>query len=215
MTMSKPTVKTVLPRIGLPELMARFDCDSKCREFLEKLRWPSGPVCPKCGKKEIARVVNRDAVLRCTDCQTQFTVTAGTVFNDSHLPLSRWFIATFLLCESKKGVSALQIQRILKIGGHLVLTTPNIVSLRALAGILQGFHPMLFPAYIRPNADGPTDARHNREYTPREIDALLEISGFETTLIDLIEAIEQRAIEVQHTEESIGSRCWIRLVHFF
>jgi transposase-like protein len=118
MTMSKPTVKTVLPRIGLGELMARFNCDSKCREYLEQLRWPSGPVCPKCGKKEIARVVNRDAVLRCVDCQAQFTVTAGTVFNDSHLPLSKWFIATFLLCESKKGVSALQIQRILKIGGY-------------------------------------------------------------------------------------------------
>ena len=143
--MSKPTVKTVLPRIGLPELMARFDCDSKCREFLEKLRWPSGPVCPKCGKKEIARVVNRDAVLRCTDCQTQFTVTAGTVFNDSHLPLSRWFIATFLLCESKKGVSALQIQRILKIGGyktawylcHRIRHAMNEVQKSLLDGIVE------------------------------------------------------------------------------
>ena len=113
-----PIVSTVLPRIGLPELMERFNCDSKCREFLERLRWPSGPVCPKCGKKEIARVVNRESVLRCVECQAQFTVTAGTIFNDSHLPLSKWFIATFLICESKKGISALQMQRILKIGGY-------------------------------------------------------------------------------------------------
>jgi transposase-like protein len=109
---------SILPRFGLSELTERFNCDGKCREYLEQLRWPSGPVCPKCGKKEIARVVNRDTVLRCIDCQAQFTVMAGTIFNDSHLPLAKWFIATFLLCESKKGISALQMQRILKIGGY-------------------------------------------------------------------------------------------------
>jgi len=109
---------SVLPRVGLSELMEQFNCEIKCREYLESLRWPEGPACPKCGKKEIARVVNREAVLRCKGCQTQFSVTAGTVFNDSHLPLAKWFIAVFLLCESKKGVSALQIQRILKIGGY-------------------------------------------------------------------------------------------------
>lgn len=108
----------ILPRVGFHELMAQFNCESKCRDYLERLRWPDGAACPKCGKKEIARVQGRDAVLRCCDCQAQFTVTAGTVFNDSHLPLGKWFIATFLLTQSKKGVSALQIQRILKIGGY-------------------------------------------------------------------------------------------------
>ncbi len=112
------TISPVLERVNLPELMARFDCESKCREYLETLRWQDGPVCPKCGKQEIARVGGRESVLRCVGCQAQFTVTAGTVFNDSHLPLSKWFIATFLLCESKKGISALQLQRILGIGGY-------------------------------------------------------------------------------------------------
>ena len=78
----------------------------------------------------------------------------------------------------------IEINRILKLGGHLVLTTPNIASLRAVAGILQGFHPMLFPAYIRPRESGEVDARHNREYTASEIRALLEISGFEVTLLE-------------------------------
>jgi len=77
-----------------------------------------------------------------------------------------------------------EINRILKPGGHLVLTTPNIASLRALAGILQGFHPMLFPAYIRPNESGEADARHAREYTAPEIKTLLEDSGFEVTLLE-------------------------------
>src|ERR1700740_2645693 len=100
--MTMPIVSTVLPRIGLPELMERFNCDSKCREFLERLRWPSRSVCPECGEKKIARLGNPESVLRCVECQAQFTVTAGTIFNDSHLPLSKWFIATFLICESKK-----------------------------------------------------------------------------------------------------------------
>ncbi|MBX9599483.1 MAG: glycosyltransferase [Bryobacteraceae bacterium] len=77
-----------------------------------------------------------------------------------------------------------EVNRILRPGGHLVLTTPNITSLRALSGILQGFHPMLFPAYLRPRADGETDARHNREYTPREMQALFESSGFEVVKLE-------------------------------
>lgn len=105
-------------RIDLSILMARFDGEIKCREYLESLRWPDGPVCPKCGRKEIARVQGRESVLRCVGCQQQFSVTAGTVFNDSHLPLAKWFIATFILCQSKKGVSACQIQRMLGIGGY-------------------------------------------------------------------------------------------------
>ncbi|HKW99872.1 MAG TPA: glycosyltransferase [Bryobacteraceae bacterium] len=71
-----------------------------------------------------------------------------------------------------------EINRILKTGGHLVLTTPNITSLRALSAILQGYHPGFFTAYLRPSANGYTDARHNREYTPGEIHKLLENSGF-------------------------------------
>jgi len=77
-----------------------------------------------------------------------------------------------------------EINRILKPGGALVLTTPNIASARAISAILQGFHPMLFPAYIRPNPDGETEARHNREYSPREIKDLLENSGFEVAALE-------------------------------
>ena len=105
-------------------------------------------------------------------------------------PYPDGFFSTVLCCELLEHLFAdpmfmmSEIHRILKMGGHLVLTTPNIASLRAVAGILQGFHPMLFPAYIRPRESGEVDARHNREYTAPEIRALLEISGFEVTLLD-------------------------------
>ncbi|MEI9813201.1 MAG: glycosyltransferase [Acidobacteriota bacterium] len=77
-----------------------------------------------------------------------------------------------------------EINRILRPGGHLVMTTPNVASLRAVAGILQGFHPMLFPAYIRPNPGGDPDPRHAREYTPHELQMLFHDSGFEVTHIE-------------------------------
>jgi len=104
-------------------------------------------------------------------------------------PYEDGYFSTVLCCELLEHLSAdpmhmmIEIHRVLKPGGHLVLTTPNIVSLRAVAGILQGFHPALFPAYIRPREAG-ADARHNREYTPNEIKSLLENSGYEVTLLE-------------------------------
>jgi glycosyltransferase involved in cell wall biosynthesis/SAM-dependent methyltransferase len=78
-----------------------------------------------------------------------------------------------------------EVNRILKPGGHLVLTTPNVAALRGISAILQGYHPGFFHAYIKPAADsGDVDARHNREYTAREVHKLLEISGFEVALLE-------------------------------
>ncbi|MGD0871849.1 MAG: glycosyltransferase [Bryobacteraceae bacterium] len=72
-----------------------------------------------------------------------------------------------------------EVNRILKPGGHLVLTTPNVAALRGISAILLGYHPGFFHAYIKPAAEsGEVDARHNREYTAREIHRLLETSGF-------------------------------------
>ncbi len=100
------------------------------------------------------------------------------------------YFSTVLCCELLEHLAGdpmhmmFEINRIVKLGGTLVLSTPNIASLRAVAGILQGFHPMLFPAYIRPSEGGEVDARHNREYTAGEISALLENSGFDVTLLE-------------------------------
>ncbi len=84
---------------------------------------------------------------------------------ERRFPYQDGYFSTVLCCELLEHLAGdpmhmmIEINRILKPGGHLVLTTPNIVSLRAVAGILQGFHPMLFPAYIRPNANGRTWTR--------------------------------------------------------
>jgi len=85
-----------------------------------------------------------------------------------------------------------EINRILKSGGHLVLTTPNIGSLRAVSAILLGYHPSFFPAYIRPRKeDEEAEARHNREYVPMEVQHLLEDSGFELARLETGEFLDE------------------------
>jgi transposase-like protein len=101
--------------VTIIDLCTTFASDDLCRELLERLRWPDGPTCPRCLNPNPARLVNVSKLLYCKDCDYQFTVTANTIFHDSHLPLIKWFTATYLICESRKGMSANQIKRTLGI----------------------------------------------------------------------------------------------------
>lgn len=108
------TKTTAKPKsdMDLMKLIAQFDTDDKCRATLEKLRWPDGVRCIRCESAKISRNYKRNQ-FECDSCGYHFSVTAGTIFHDSHLPLRKWFIATYLICESKKGISALQLKRTL------------------------------------------------------------------------------------------------------
>jgi transposase-like protein len=100
-----------------------FQDAEKAREFLEKLRWPNGPVCPHCQcataykltAKPGSKKPVRPGVWKCKDCEQQFTVTVNTIFEDSHVPLNKWLLAIHLLCASKKGMSAHQLHRMLPV----------------------------------------------------------------------------------------------------
>jgi transposase-like protein len=96
----------------LVDVINLFDTDDKCRELLVRLRWPNGVECLRC-KGAVAELATAKQLFYCKECDYQFTVTASTIFNDSHLPLTKWFLATLLLCEAKKGMSANQIKRTL------------------------------------------------------------------------------------------------------
>jgi transposase-like protein len=111
--------------LNLVTLAQHFSNEDKAREFLEKLRWPDGPVCPHCGLLDNAYRLEpkaskkgkhvRAGVWKCGGCRKRFTVTVGTIFSDSHIPLSKWLLAYHLLCASKKGISAHQLHRMLKV----------------------------------------------------------------------------------------------------
>jgi transposase-like protein len=98
--------------VDLCTLIEQFGSENKCREYLEALRWPDTIMCPRCKSNKISQIVKRNQ-FDCDACRYQFSVTAGTIFNDSHLPLWKWFLCVYLLCESKKGMSANQLKRIL------------------------------------------------------------------------------------------------------
>jgi transposase-like protein len=102
--------------MNLVKLVEKFADEDACREYLEDLRWPDGVRCPRCESDKIARLRKRDQY-ECgnDDCGYRFSVTSGTVLHDSHLPLWKWFIATYLICESKKGMSANQLKRTLNV----------------------------------------------------------------------------------------------------
>ena len=96
----------------LVDVINLFDTDDKCRELLVRLRWPNGVECLRC-KAPVVELATAKQLFYCKECDYQFTVTASTIFNDSHLPLTKWFLATLLLCEARKGMSANQIKRTL------------------------------------------------------------------------------------------------------
>ncbi len=100
----------------LQELEARFSTDEACRRYLFTLRWPDGFVCPACGGRQ-AWPMKRGLWL-CAACRHQASVTAGTVFQDTHKPLTLWFRAMWHLTTQKNGVSALGLQRVLGLGSY-------------------------------------------------------------------------------------------------
>jgi transposase-like protein len=104
-----------LKNMNLMTLMEECDTQDECRQILEELRWPDGVKCPRCQSDKISRIRKRFQY-DCDSCRYQFSVTAGTIFHDSHLPLPKWFAAVYLMCESKKGMSALQLKRTLHTG---------------------------------------------------------------------------------------------------
>src|SRR5439155_9439118 len=113
--------------LTLDEIQSRFGTDEKTRQYLEEIRWPNGLTCPHCKNTDQKRIweikENREKKIRaglyhCAECGKQFTVTVGTIFEDSHIPLRKWVVARYMLCSSKKGISSHQIMRMLGLGSY-------------------------------------------------------------------------------------------------
>lgn len=107
-------MKNVKPEIDLVKLTAKYATDEQCLETLKHLRWPDGIKCLRCNSEKVGPVSGRKVHV-CYSCRYQFSITVGTIFNDSHLPLTKWFLVTYLMTESRKGMSANQIKRMMGI----------------------------------------------------------------------------------------------------
>jgi transposase-like protein len=129
--------------LDLCKLIEQFGSEEKCRRYLEMLRWDDTVLCPRCMSDKISRIYQRDQ-FDCDACRYQFSVTAGTMFADSHLPLWKWFLATYLICESKKGMSANQIKRVIGVSYktawylcHRIRAAMKEVDVPKLGGICE------------------------------------------------------------------------------
>lgn len=119
--------KSALKDLTLIQIVDKFPNDDAAREHLESIRWKQGIVCPHCkcsDQKQFSSIAANPAkkiragLRYCSNCKSQFTVTIGTIFEDSHIPLRKWLIAWYLICSSKKGMSSLQLQRALELGSY-------------------------------------------------------------------------------------------------
>ena len=96
--------------LNLVSLVDRFHSEDACVEYLEGLRWPDGLACLRCGSVSVSRIKTRGQY-DCNSCRYRFSIRVGTIFHDSKLPLWKWFLTTYMMIESRKGVSANQIKR--------------------------------------------------------------------------------------------------------
>ena len=109
--------------MNLIDIAECFKNEDAARQMMETLRWPDGPVCPHCGGSEVyclkpkngSKRPVRPGVKKCKGCRRQFTVTVGTIFERSHIPLGKWLAGIYLMSSSKKGMSAHQLHRSLGI----------------------------------------------------------------------------------------------------
>lgn len=118
--------------MDLMALIEQFPDDETCRDALERIRWPEGVACIRCGSTAIWDIEKRHQY-QCKDCAYRFSVTVGTIFNDSHLPLRKWFFATYLIVEAKKSISSRQLGRTL----HVARKTEWFLSHRIREAMTQ------------------------------------------------------------------------------
>ncbi len=105
---------TTKKRVGLEDIQRRLDTEDACRDYLFKLRWLDGFICPVCGCREYYNITTRHKYA-CKSCRYQASVTAGTVMDRSHLSLRTWIWAIYLVSRDKRGYSAMQLSRVLNL----------------------------------------------------------------------------------------------------
>lgn len=91
------------------QFQKHFNTDEKCRLYLEEQRWGGIPTCPHCGSVNVCRFSTDNKTFKCRECRKKFTVTVGTIYENTKIPLTKWFLATYILSVHSKGISSLQL----------------------------------------------------------------------------------------------------------
>ena len=104
----KAASKSIKKAMSYAQFIKRFPNEKACAEYLYNIKWPEGFVCPVCGHRH-GHALNRPGRYQCAKCRHQTSLTANTVMHHSHLPLSKWFWAIYLVSSDKRGISALTL----------------------------------------------------------------------------------------------------------
>ena len=116
-----PKPLTVQPSITLKQMMGQFSTEDACKAYIRDLRWPNGVACPRCKDTHVHEVTKKPFHWQCRKCNKngyRFSVITGTIFENTKYPLVTWFQVGYLMCQSKKGMSALQIHRTMGTGSY-------------------------------------------------------------------------------------------------
>jgi len=201
---------------GIPESAQN---EVSARAFVESILWPNGPVCPHCESKDVYRMTpkagstkpGRAGLLRCRACEKQFTVTVGTIFESSHIPLHKWLMAVHFMTASKKGISAHQLHRMLgvtyKAAWFMAHRVRHAMQDGPLAAKLRG-KVEVDETYIGGKQDNRSNDVRRRGVMPKKVQvvALVSRAGrartFRAKMRNLPQERIQNAIRANVTKES-------------
>ena len=198
---------------SLEQARRQFSTQRKCEKYLQRLRWPDGITCPRCGAKRPYWLKNQ-RLWECRSCKYHFSVTAQTIFHRSKLPLPKWFVAIWLMCHSPKGVSAKQLER--ELGVHYETAWYLAKRIRKamkhdvfedrLGGIIE-----VDDAVIRASGDGPP--KGHVKFEGKNVLGVAERGGFLRMMIldglkahDVKRVIAPNLGEVQEIYSNAASR---------
>lgn len=162
--------------MNLVKLVEDFRTEDACRDYLVDVRWPDGISCPRCAGTTISKIHKRGQ-FDCDSCRYQFSVLAGTIFHDTKLPLWKWFAAVYLMCESKKGMSANQMKRTLNVSYktawylcHRIRAAMGAVVTEQLEGVVEADETFVGGKPRFQNLEPKKDWR-GRRLEPRKVGA--------------------------------------------
>lgn len=131
--------------MNIIEVFRNFPTEADCIAYLEHVRWNGTPICPYCGSDHTTPVTNEQRH-HCNSCNTSFSVTVGTIFHHTHLPLQKWFLAITLILNAQKGIAARQLGRDLEVNKntawYLVMRIRNAMAETDQRQLLEGLVEM-------------------------------------------------------------------------
>lgn len=142
--MSKKSAIQFQPGMSLSTFLDRFGTEAQCRDVLFQQRWPDGFQCPACGSRSHCRLDTRD-LLQCNRCKHQVSLTAGTLFAQTKLPLKTWFLAIYLLSQHKNGISAMTLRRQLGVSYN----TAWLLKHKLMQAMVEGEHDRMLHGVVQ------------------------------------------------------------------